>query len=138
MGPARLVPPVRCAMTTFAQTSRIRFSASPSRPDIRFAARGGVMYKMDEPPQRDFRRSGWTMLLTVMAAFPTYFMMSIGTGADPVSASFCAWLGICVVQGVVRGVPAGTEDAPPPAPFVNKCAQSVPQRFRPLGQYDAS
>jgi hypothetical protein len=80
------------------------------------------------------------MLLTFIAAFPTYFMMSIGTGADPVSAGFCAWLGICVAQGVVRGVPVGpgTNEAPPPAPLVNKCVQTVPQRFRPINQTAAA
>lgn len=72
------------------------------------------------------------MLLALLTAFPTYFMMSMGTGADPISAGFCAWLGICVAQGVVRGVPAGADDARPP-PIVNKCASSVPQRFRALG-----
>jgi hypothetical protein len=99
------------------------------------------MYKMTQIPQRDFRRSGWTMLLALLAAFPTYFMMSMGTGADPFSAGFCAWLGICVAQGVVRGVPIpeiGADDRSPPAAFVNKCASTVPQRFRPMGQYDAS
>ncbi len=78
------------------------------------------------------------MLLTLMAAFPTYFIMSIGTGADPVSAGFCAWLGICVAQGVVRGVPAGVENASAPPPVVNKCAATVPQRFRPNARCEAS
>ncbi len=103
-----------------------------------FARETARMYKMPQGSSGGAsHRSGRTMLLTFLAGFPTYFMMSIGTGADPLSAVFCAWLGISVAQGVVRGAPTGMEPAAPPPLPVNKCAHTVPQRFRLTQQQTA-
>jgi hypothetical protein len=67
------------------------------------------------------------MLLT-MGAFPTYFMMSMGVGTDPLSAGLCAWIGICVMQGVARGTPLPARRAEKP-PTQNRTAACVPRRF---------